>query len=135
MGVVGCAGGCQESTCFSPNKLVFGTCSPLAVLKGDCADTKPPSNLVDYENRFRHCLFVAGCMALEQLSVSQTKMKRPYDHRSEHHEYSPGDHVLLLMPVVGSVECWSWMRVYCADSREIQNLSVFWTVGWLICRS
>lgn len=74
-------------------------------------------------------------MALEQLSVSQTKMKRLYDHRSEHHKYSPGDHVLLLMPVVGSVECWSWMRVYCADSREIQNLSVFWTVGWLICRS
>lgn len=61
MGVVGCAGGCQESMGFSPNKLVFGhaVCSPLAVLKGDCADTKPPSNLVDHESWFP-TTFVCG---------------------------------------------------------------------------
>lgn len=41
-------------------------------------------------------------MAQEKLSVSQTKMKRLYDHRSEHHEYSLADQVLLLMPIVGS---------------------------------
>ena len=63
----------QENTGFSPNDLVFGhnVCGPLAVLKENSVDTEPPSNLREYVNVFRHCLFVAGCMAREKLCVSE----------------------------------------------------------------
>lgn len=53
-------------------------------------------------NGFKHRLFVAGEMAREKLQVSQSKMKNIYDRRAEHQEFSPGDQVLALMPVVSS---------------------------------
>lgn len=53
-------------------------------------------------NGFKHRLFVAGEMAREKLQVSQSKMKNIYDRRAEHQEFSPGDQVHALMPVVSS---------------------------------
>ncbi len=94
----------QESTGFSSNDLVFGHTvrGPLAVLRDDWVDNEPPKNLIDYVNGFRHCLFVAGCMAREKLQVSQTKMKNLYDRRAECHEFSLEDQVLALMHIAGS---------------------------------
>ncbi len=94
----------QESTGFSPNELVFGHTvrGPLAVLKSGCVDTEPPKNLIDFVNGFRHRLFKAGCMAQDKLCVSQSKMKKLYDRHTERQEFSPGDQVLALMPIVGS---------------------------------
>lgn len=94
----------QESTGFSPNELVFGhkVRGPLAVLKDDWVEAEPPKNLVDFVNGFRHRLFVAGGMARERLHTAQGKMKKLYDRRSGRQEFSPGDRVLALMPIVGS---------------------------------
>ncbi len=93
----------QESTGFSPNELGFGHTvrGPLAVLKSGCVDTAPPKNLIDFVNGFRHRLFKAGCMAQDKC-VSQSKMKKLYDRHTERQEFSPGDQVLALMPIVGS---------------------------------
>lgn len=94
----------QESTGFSPNELVFGHSvrGPLAAMKNNFLDSEPPKNLLDFVNGFRHRLFKAGCMAKEKLQRSQKKMKNIYDRRTEVHEFSPGDQVLALTPIVGS---------------------------------
>ena len=52
-------------------------------------------------NGFRHRLFVAGGMARDKLQMSQSKMKKNYDGHTEQWEFSPGDQVLALMPIVG----------------------------------
>lgn len=68
------------------------------VLKDGCVDTEPPRSLTDYVNGFRHRLFVAQ----EKLCVSQSKMKKLYDRHAERQEFSPGDQVLALMPIIDS---------------------------------
>lgn len=51
---------------------------------------------------FLRRLFVAGGMARDKLQMSQSKMKKNYDCHTECREFSPGDKVLALMPIVGS---------------------------------
>lgn len=95
---------CQESTDFSPNDLVFGhkVRGPVAVLRDEWLTEEPPSNLIDYVNGFRHRHYVAGELAKQNLGGSQTKMKYLYDKKSEKRQFSEGDQVLALLPVVGS---------------------------------
>lgn len=65
-------------------------------------DSDPTKNLVDYVNGFGHRLYVAGLLAKENLSSAQRKMKQTYDRGAEGREFSPGNRVLALLPVVGS---------------------------------
>ena len=65
-------------------------------------DSDPPRNLIDYVNGFRHRLYGAGELAKQMLAVSQSKMKRRYNHWTELREFSPGDRVLALCPMVSS---------------------------------
>ncbi len=94
----------QESTGFSPNDLVFGhkVRGSLAVLQDGCLPEEPPRNLIDYVNGFRLKLYRAGELAKEKLECSQKKMKLRYDGQAELREFSPGDHVLALLPLVSS---------------------------------
>lgn len=94
----------QESTGFSPNDLVFGHTvrGPLAALKEGWEKEEPPQDLLTYVNGFRQRLYSAGELASEKLSAAQTKMKRLYDRRTERRQFSPGDQVLALLPIVGS---------------------------------
>lgn len=94
----------QESTGFSPNDLVFGhkVRGPLAVLQDGCLPEQPPQNLVDFVNGFRFKLYRAGELAKERLECSQKKMKQKYDKKAELREFSPGDKVLALLPLVNS---------------------------------
>lgn len=95
---------CQESTGFSPNDLVFGhkVRGPLAVLHDNLPTKKPPDNLLDYVNGFRHRLYKAGQLAKQNLAKAQTKMKTVYDRHSAKRQFSEGDQVLALLPIVGS---------------------------------
>ena len=94
----------QESTGYSPNELVFGHTvrGPLAVLCDSVTSSPPPQKLADYVNGFRRRLCLAGELAKEALASSQAKMKRLYDRGTEVREFSPGDQVLALLPLVGS---------------------------------
>lgn len=94
----------QESTGFSPNDLVFGHTvrGPLAVIKDALVDSDPPKNIIDYVNGFRHRLYVAVEKAQENLTCAQSKMKKRYDLKAERREFSPGDLVLALTPLVDS---------------------------------
>lgn len=93
----------QESTGFSPDELVFGhtVCGPLNQLYDQVAQSEPPPNLIDYISGFWHRLFVAGEKAKESLALAQTKME--HLHRTaEKCQFSHGDQVLVLLPLVAS---------------------------------
>lgn len=94
----------QVSTGFSPNELVFGHSvrGPLAVLHNGYQPSEPPHNLVDYVNGFKQRLFMAGKMAKLKLKESQKKMKSVFDQKARQRQFSPGDQVMCLLPVVGS---------------------------------
>lgn len=93
----------QESTGFSPNDLVFGHTvrGPLSLFKDGWKGSDPPTNLIDYVNGFKHRLYSAGELA-KMLAASQAKMKKKYDRRVEVREFSTGDRVLALCPLVSS---------------------------------
>lgn len=59
----------QDSTGFSPNKLVFrhSVRGSIAALKANLLLTEAQKNLIDFVNGFRRQLHVAGCMARENL--------------------------------------------------------------------
>ncbi len=57
---------------------------------------------LDYVNGFRRRLFLAGQTARENLEKKQGKMKRLFDRDSEMREFSPGDQVLVLLPLPAS---------------------------------
>lgn len=92
----------QESTGFSPNELVFSHTvrGLVATLKADLLSTDAPKNLVDFVNGFRHRLYVSGCLARESLQRAQQTMKSYYDRKTARREFSPGDQVLVLTPLV-----------------------------------
>jgi hypothetical protein len=97
----------QGSTGFSPNDLVFGhkVCGPLALLQYSCLPEEPYQNFIDFVNGFRLKLYRAGELPKEKLKSSQRKMKLKYDGQAELRfscEFSPGDRVLALLPLVSS---------------------------------
>ena len=94
----------QESTGFSPNQLVFGHMvrGPLTLLRDEIGLSEPPLNLLDYVNGFRHRLYVAGERARDNLASAQRKMKNIHDREAETRNFSPGDQVLALLPLVCS---------------------------------
>lgn len=97
----------QESLGFSPADLVFGHTvrGPLKVLKdGMLNDTKSSQqNVLDYVSRFRERLHNACSFARKSLSTAQEGMKKWYDRKAVVREIQPGDEVLVLLPVPGSV--------------------------------
>lgn len=94
----------QESLGFSPNDLVFGhkVRGPLSLLMDNVTKSETPENLLDYVNGFQRRLYLASKLARENLDKAQLKMKTWLDFRSEGREFSPGDQVLMLLPVTGS---------------------------------
>ena len=95
----------QESLGFSPSKLVFGHTvrGPLKLLKEKwLTDQSTSCNLLDYVCQFRERLTKACELASSNLQASQRKMKTWYDQKVKCRSFSPGDQVLVLLPLPGS---------------------------------
>lgn len=96
----------QESLSFSPAELVFGHSvrGPLKLLKESFMSNgdQKPVPVLDYVSNFRERLHEAWKVAKETLALSQTKMKETFDKRALSRNFSPGDKVLVLLPVPGS---------------------------------
>lgn len=97
----------QESLGFSPADLIFGHTirGPLRLLREEWGSSSKdyPRNILDYVSSFRERLHRACECARETLSDAQSKMKGHYDQKAVSREFAPGDKVLVLLPVVGSV--------------------------------
>ena len=85
----------QESTGFSPDKLVFGHAvrGPTAVLADEWCTA---------ESGFRYRLYEARAAAGRKLGKAQSWMQRIYNHRAKHHSFNLEDKVLALLPLLSS---------------------------------
>ena len=94
-----------ESLGFSPNDLVFGhrVRGPLDVVRDAWCDPEDPQtkSLLQYVAVARERLAHALEVARVQLGQAQKTMKERYDKRAKYRSFSPGDEVLVLLPVQG----------------------------------
>ena len=95
----------QQSLGFSPFELVFGHTvrGPLKALKEKWLDEgqEAQGDLLDYVYTFKTRLHKACKVAHDNLEKSQEKMKEWYDKRAAARHFSPGDKVLVLLPIAG----------------------------------
>ena len=93
----------QEALGFSPFELVFGRTvrGPLKLLKEKWLNDETDTNLFDYVSKFKYKVNRASEIAGENLKEAQSKMKKWYDKDAKSREFSPGDKVLVLLPIPG----------------------------------
>ena len=93
----------QETLGFSPFELVFGRTvrGPLKLLTEKWLNDATDTNLLEYVSTFKYKLNRASEIARENLKEAQTKMKKWYDKDAKSREFSPGDKVLVLVPIPG----------------------------------
>lgn len=94
----------QESLGFRPAELVFGHTvrGPLKLIKDHWINDPRSNNVLDYVSEFRLKLHRACELAIENLKMSQHRMKTRFDRGAKLRSFSPGDKVLVLLPVPGS---------------------------------
>ena len=94
----------QESLGFSPAELVFAHTvrGPLRLLQEKWLGGGKPQALLDYVSKFRFRLHRACDLAKQNMTVTQGKMKKRFDQCAKNRSFSPGDKVLVLLPVPGS---------------------------------
>uniref|UniRef100_A0A3B3H3T2 Gypsy retrotransposon integrase-like protein 1 n=1 Tax=Oryzias latipes TaxID=8090 RepID=A0A3B3H3T2_ORYLA len=95
----------QESLGFSPAELVVGHTvrGPLKLLKERWLEEPTcKTDLMQYVCGFRSKLLRACELARKNLEKAQEKMKLRYDKHTQYRVFSPGDKVLVLLPLPGS---------------------------------
>ncbi|XP_071845114.1 uncharacterized protein [Apostichopus japonicus] len=94
----------QESLGFSPFELVFGhrVRGPLKMLKEKWMCETEDLNILDYVCKFKYRLHRACEIARENLKSAQNSMKLRYDKRAVDRSFSPGNKVLVFLPVPNS---------------------------------
>lgn len=75
---------------------------PLKLLQEKWLCDNKPKNLLTYVCDFRYRLHRACEVAKKNMSVVQERMKKWYDRTAKRRCFSPGDKVLVLLPVPGS---------------------------------
>ncbi|XP_076055262.1 uncharacterized protein LOC143033653 [Oratosquilla oratoria] len=93
----------QESLGFSPSELVFGheVRGPLKILHEQWMKEEPPVPSLKYVSQVTEKLLEAWKLARENLANAQRVMKGRYDKNSKLRTFSPGDQVLLYLPIPG----------------------------------
>ncbi|KAK0040803.1 Retrovirus-related Pol polyprotein from transposon 17.6 [Biomphalaria pfeifferi] len=93
----------QESLGFSPFDLVFGHSvrGPLKCIKETLLSPTATEGLLDYVSKFKTRLYDACVLAKNNLQNTQSSMKRWYDRKARVREFSPGDKVLVFLPIPG----------------------------------
>ena len=96
----------QESLGYSPFELLYGRQirGPLKVLKDQWFSDPSPNNLTvsQYLDKLKSRMSEARKVALRNLQLSHSKMKIHYDRKSIARNSSPGDEILLYLPIPGN---------------------------------
>lgn len=97
----------QDTLGYSPFELLYGRQirGPLKVLKDQWFSEAPlPPNLTvsQYVSDLKVKMAEARKVALKNLKSTQTKMKIAYDLKSVPRQFSPGEEVLLYLPMPGN---------------------------------
>ena len=95
----------HESLGFTPFELIFGhnVRTPLKMLKEKWVDKNEKTDLLSYVRTFKNRLSDACSLAKKCLKTSQETMKTWYDRKAVKRSFQPGDKVLMLSPIPGSV--------------------------------
>ncbi|XP_072163255.1 uncharacterized protein [Diadema setosum] len=109
----------QESLGFSPFELVFGheVRGPLKVLREKLLGEDESPGLLNYVTTFRGRLTRAREFAAGHLRNSQKNMKQLFDKRSRERMFSPGEKVLILLPIPGNPLCARFSGPYVVEER------------------
>ena len=94
----------NESLGFSPFELVFGRSArgPLALVKEKwLGDDQPTESVLNYVVKLKERLRSACELAKKHLQAVQTEMKTWYDRKARSRTFTPGDQVLVLLPLSG----------------------------------
>ena len=110
----------QDSLGFSPFELVFGHTvrGPLKSLKEAWMSSTPTDGLLDYVLRFKNQLFEACRLARTHLKQAQHKMKTWYDRKAKARSFSPGDEVLVFLPIPGQTLQARYFGPYEVESKN-----------------
>ena len=97
----------QESLGFSPFELLYGRQirGPLKILKDQWfhdESVHPSRTVSEYINSLKLKLSKVRAIALENLKVSQSRMKSQFDKVAKDRVFNVGDKVLLHLPLPGS---------------------------------
>ena len=95
----------QESIGFSPAELVFAhdVRTPLSVIKDQWLSKPTSRSALQFISDAHTRLHRARELARENLEKTQSGMKTWYDQKAKARSFKPGDQVLVLLPVPGSV--------------------------------
>ncbi|XP_072180884.1 uncharacterized protein [Diadema setosum] len=109
----------QESLGFSPFEVVFGheVRGPLKVLREKLLGEDESPGLLNYVTTFRGRLTRAREFAAGHLRNSQKNMKQLFDKRSRERMFSPGEKVLILLPIPGNPLCARFSGPYVVEER------------------
>ena len=96
----------NESLGYSPFELMFGreVRGPLSALKDSwltSEHSKQFGSVSQYFEKLQSTLSKVHKIALDNLKVSQGKMKQQYDRKSKVRNFKPGDSVLVFLPISG----------------------------------
>ena len=93
----------QESLGFSPFELIFGHTvrGPLKLLQETWTSSTETFGLLSYVDSFKNRLFNAFDCVRKHLTQSQHAMKTWYDKKARIRSFSPGDQVLVFLPIPG----------------------------------
>ncbi|XP_037774377.1 uncharacterized protein LOC119570895 [Penaeus monodon] len=93
----------QDTLGFSPFELVFGheVRGPLKMLKERWLDNDDRSGILNHVMDFRLKLHRVCELARANLSEAQRRMKTWYDRDAQSRSFSPGEKVLVFLPVPG----------------------------------
>ena len=94
----------NESLGFSPFELMFGreVRGPLSALKDSWLShehSEPSVTVSQYFEKLKSTLLKVHNIAMENLKVSQKKMKTKYDRKTKVRNFKPGDSVLVFIPL------------------------------------
>ena len=110
----------QESTGFSPFELVFGHTvrGPLKLLQEEWVsnNTKAETSIA-YLTNFKTRMFDMFNLVKGNMTQSQSKMKTWYDRKAREREFSPGDKVLIFLPIQGQPLAAKFVGPYEIESK------------------
>ncbi len=124
----------QESLGFSPADLVFGHTvrGPLKILKDAIIETKMTTkqNVLDFVSQMQERLHDACSLARENLTRTQSSMKKQYDLKTVSRCFQVGDEVLVFLPVPGSALAARFAGPYKVVKRISETDYIIDTPDW-----
>jgi hypothetical protein len=98
--MMACRSAIQETTGYSPNKMMLGRENelPVDIMFGPPDEGRPKQSESEYVNEMNNKLGIVYDLARERILLKSTQQKRNYDLKTKGHRYERGDFVWMHNP-------------------------------------